>query len=111
MELAVVPVFQAEIVPKQVRGLVVETYQLMLFVSWPFFWRASSRRRQGTNDQLQFGGLIMSLICFGTSKLDGNKSWLIPFGLFFVIPAIVAACIWFIPEVGYHLCHVVDFIY
>lgn len=53
----------------------------------------------------------MSLICFGTSKLDGNKSWLIPFGLFFVIPAIVAACIWFIPEVGYHLCHVVDFIY
>ena len=33
MELAVVPVFQAEIVPKQCRGLVVETYQLMLFVS------------------------------------------------------------------------------
>ena len=32
MELAVVPVFQSEIVPKQVRGLVVETYQLMLFV-------------------------------------------------------------------------------
>ena len=32
MELAVVPVFQAEIVPKQIRGLVVETYQLMLFV-------------------------------------------------------------------------------
>ena len=36
MELAVVPVFQAEIVPKQVRGLVVETYQLMLFVSDTF---------------------------------------------------------------------------
>lgn len=35
MELAVVPVFQSEIVPKQVRGLVVETYQLMLFVSAP----------------------------------------------------------------------------
>ncbi|KAI1414454.1 general substrate transporter [Hypoxylon sp. FL1857] len=76
MELAVVPVFQSEIVPKQVRGLVVETYQLMLF----------------------FGGLIMSLICFGTSNLEGNKQWQIPFGLFFVIPAIVAACIWFVPE-------------
>ncbi|KAL1856885.1 hypothetical protein VTK73DRAFT_8217 [Phialemonium thermophilum] len=76
MELAVVPVFQAEIVPKQVRGLVVETYQLMLF----------------------FGGLIMSLICFGTSELDGNKQWLIPFGLFFVIPTFVASAIWFIPE-------------
>lgn len=33
MELSVVPVFQSEIVPKQVRGLVVETYQLMLYVS------------------------------------------------------------------------------
>ena len=37
MELAVVPVFQSEIVPKQVRGLVVETYQLMLFVRLPGF--------------------------------------------------------------------------
>lgn len=33
MELAVVPVFQSEIVPKQVRGIIVETYQLMLYVS------------------------------------------------------------------------------
>ena len=35
MELSVVPVFQSEIVPKQVRGLVVETYQLMLYVGFP----------------------------------------------------------------------------
>lgn len=35
MELSVVPVFQSEIVPKQVRGLIVETYQLMLYVSSP----------------------------------------------------------------------------
>lgn len=78
MELAVVPVFQAEIVPRQVRGLIVETYQLMLYI----------------------GGLIMSLICRGTSELEGNKQWQIPFALFFIIPTIVAACIWFIPEVG-----------
>lgn len=32
MELAVVPVFQSEIVPKRVRGMIVGTYQLMLFV-------------------------------------------------------------------------------
>mgnify|MGYP001602904693 FL=1 len=33
MELAVVPVFQAEIVPAQVRGLIVATYQLAIYVS------------------------------------------------------------------------------
>ncbi|KAJ3547155.1 hypothetical protein NM208_g1656 [Fusarium decemcellulare] len=76
MELAVVPVFQSEIVPKQVRGLIVETYQLMLY----------------------FGGLIMSIICFGTQKLDDDRQWKIPFGLFFIIPSIVATGIWFIPE-------------
>ncbi|KAH8881161.1 general substrate transporter [Thozetella sp. PMI_491] len=76
MELAVVPVFQSEIVPKEVRGLVVETYQLMLF----------------------FGGLIMSLVCYGTAQLEGNRQWQIPFGLFFIIPTIVAGCIWFVPE-------------
>lgn len=41
----------------------------------------------------------MSLICFGTSKLEGNKQWQIPFGLFFIIPTFVASCIWFVPEV------------
>ncbi|KAM5347547.1 hypothetical protein ACJ41O_007371 [Fusarium nematophilum] len=77
MELAVVPVFQSEIVPKKVRGLIVETYQLMLY----------------------FGDLIMSIICFGTQKLDDDRQWKTPFGLFFIIPSIVAAGIWFIPEV------------
>ena len=76
MERSVVPGFQAEIVPREVRGLIVETYQLMLYL----------------------GGLIMSLICRGTSELEGNKQWQIPSALFFIIPAIVAACIRFIPE-------------
>jgi MFS transporter, SP family, sugar:H+ symporter len=35
MELAVVPIFQAEIVPAEVRGFVVGTYQLMLNVRFP----------------------------------------------------------------------------
>ncbi|EEP78964.1 predicted protein [Uncinocarpus reesii 1704] len=76
MELAVVPVFQAEIVPPQVRGLVVATYQGCIYV----------------------GGLVMSLICRGTSTLEGNAQWQIPLALFAVIPAIVAILIWFIPE-------------
>lgn len=33
MELAVVPIFQSEIVPPEVRGFTVATYQLMLNVS------------------------------------------------------------------------------
>lgn len=41
----------------------------------------------------------MSVICYGTSNLEGNKQWQIPFGLFFIIPTFVAATIWFVPEV------------
>lgn len=51
---------------------------------------------------LQSGGLVMGLICFGTQKLDNDNQWRIPFGLFFIIPTIVACSIWFIPEVGTH---------
>jgi MFS transporter, SP family, sugar:H+ symporter len=32
MELAVVPIFQSEITPKQARGFIVGTYQISLFV-------------------------------------------------------------------------------
>lgn len=41
----------------------------------------------------------MGIICFGTQKFDDNRQWQIPFGLFFIIPTIVACCIWFVPEV------------
>lgn len=34
MELSVVPIFQSEIVPPEVRGFTVGTYQLMLNVSF-----------------------------------------------------------------------------
>ncbi|EFQ99026.1 hypothetical protein MGYG_02038 [Nannizzia gypsea CBS 118893] len=76
MELAVVPVFQAEIVPAQVRGAVVATYQLCIYV----------------------GGLIMSLICRATIRLDGNAQWQIPLALFGFVPLVVSLLIWFIPE-------------
>lgn len=76
LELAVVPIFQSEIAPKQVRGLVIESYSLMHY----------------------FGGFIMSLLCFWTSTFEGNKQWRIPFACFFLAPAIIILGISSVPE-------------
>ncbi|KAL3450813.1 putative sugar transporter [Aspergillus insuetus] len=76
MELAVVPVYQSEIMPKEVRGFAVGSYQFSLMM----------------------GTLIVSCVCRGTSTLSGNKSFRVPYGLFFVIPSIVMVLIFFIPE-------------
>ncbi|CAG9998483.1 unnamed protein product [Clonostachys byssicola] len=76
MEMAVVPLYQSEIVPAPVRGLVVGTYQWSLII----------------------GGIVINSVCYGTSHLDDNRSWRIPLGLFYVVPTIVAAGIWFLPE-------------
>ncbi|KAL1904345.1 hypothetical protein Sste5344_009963 [Sporothrix stenoceras] len=76
MELSVVPIFQSEITPRQARGFVVGTYQTSLF----------------------FGGLVINCICRGTGSLSGRQQYLIPWGLFYLIPTIVASCIWFVPE-------------
>ncbi|KAJ0295984.1 hypothetical protein COL5a_003047 [Colletotrichum fioriniae] len=61
-ELAVVPVYQSEIVPAPL------------------------------------GGLVINSICRGTSSFQDSRAYRIPFGLFYVIPSIVLALIWFIPE-------------
>ncbi|QRD85451.1 general substrate transporter [Aspergillus flavus] len=76
MELAVVPTFQSEIVPAQVRGLAVGTYQFSIIL----------------------GGLIINSICRGTSKIQDDRAWRIPLGLFYIVPAIVLSLIWFVPE-------------
>ncbi|GJC83317.1 MFS transporter fmqE [Colletotrichum liriopes] len=76
MELAVVPVYQSEIVPSEIRGFAVGSYQF----------------------SLMFGTLIVNSVCRGTSTLDGNASWRIPMGLFYVIPVTVMGLIFFIPE-------------
>ena len=75
-ELAVVPVFQGEIVPAQARGFVVGTYQISLFL----------------------GGLIMNCVARGTGSLPGREAYMIPFGLFYIVPVVVASLIWFVPE-------------
>lgn len=76
MELAVVPVFQSELVPSRVRGFVVGSYQ----------------------SGLLFGQLLASLVCRGTSTIDGNSSWRVPMGLLFIIPSIVGCGAFFMPE-------------
>ncbi|RKK94848.1 hypothetical protein BFJ71_g8715 [Fusarium oxysporum] len=76
MELGVVPTFQSEIVPAQARGFMVGSYQLSLAV----------------------GGLVINSICFGTSSLPDNRAWRIPLGMFYIVPCIVVAGIWFVPE-------------
>jgi MFS transporter, SP family, sugar:H+ symporter len=43
----------------------------------------------------------MSIICRATSEIPGNASWRIPYGLFFIIPTLLAVGVWWIPEV----CH------
>lgn len=76
MELAACPPFQAEIIPAPIRGFAVGTYQASLLV----------------------GGIIINSVCLGTSDMSSNAAWRIPQGLFYVVPTIVASCVWFIPE-------------
>ncbi|KAF2170476.1 hypothetical protein M409DRAFT_64209 [Zasmidium cellare ATCC 36951] len=76
MELSVCPVFQSEIVPVPIRGLMVGSYQLSLVV----------------------GGLVINCVCRGTENIHGNAAWRIPFGLFYIVPSIVAVGIWCVPE-------------
>ena len=76
IELSTCPPFQAEIVPAPIRGFAVGTYQTSLLM----------------------GGIIINSVCRGTSELTTNASWRIPLGLFYIVPTIVASCIWFIPE-------------
>lgn len=40
----------------------------------------------------------MSLICRGTSTISGNASWRVPLGIFYVIPSLLLAGVWFMPE-------------
>ncbi|KAF5012258.1 hypothetical protein FDECE_1639 [Fusarium decemcellulare] len=76
MELAVVPIYQAEITPRRARGFIVGTYQLALGV----------------------GGLVVSGVARGTSSMQSPSAYLIIFGLFYIVPTIVVIAIWFVPE-------------
>lgn len=47
---------------------------------------------------IQFGGLLVNAICFGTQDRIDSSAYQIPFGMYFVIPAFIASVVWFIPE-------------
>ncbi|QGA16551.1 hypothetical protein EYB26_004218 [Talaromyces marneffei] len=76
MELSTCPPFQAEVVPAPIRGFTVGTYQTSLLL----------------------GGIIINSVCRGTSEMTTNAAWRIPQMLFYIIPSVVAVCVWFIPE-------------
>lgn len=76
MELAVIPLFQSEVTPYQARGAMVATY----------------------NTSLVIGMLVMSCICRGTSTIQGDAAWMIPVGLFYMIPSFVLVGSFWLPE-------------
>lgn len=76
MDLAVVPVLQAEITPAQNRGFTVGTYQLIISISQ----------------------IIANGVARGTDQIESNWGWRIPLLIFFVAPSIVVSTIWFVPE-------------
>ncbi|CAK7207997.1 hypothetical protein SEUCBS139899_010831, partial [Sporothrix eucalyptigena] len=66
----------AEMAPAQIRGSMGVLYWLTIKV----------------------GGLVVTCITRRTSAIPSNASWQIPFGLILIIPAVVIAMVWFIPE-------------
>ena len=90
MELSVITVYQSEIMPPAIRGFAVGSYQMSI-VS-----RLVDVQADGPNQSV--GHVIMSIVCHFTSQLTTSKAWRIPFGLYYISPAIVASGIWFLPE-------------
>jgi len=71
-----VPMYQSETAPKQVRGALVSCYQLFITL----------------------GILVAYCINFGTEKEPSKRSWRLPIGISFVWPVIMAAGMLFLRE-------------
>ncbi|KAM0745051.1 hypothetical protein ACQRIT_000435 [Beauveria bassiana] len=74
--IIVVPVYQAECTPPQLRGLTTSMMQMMIVL----------------------GQLVSSLINLGTKSIPSDASWRIPVGLQLVTPALLLALWPLIPE-------------
>lgn len=74
--IVVVPIYQAECAPKELRGLMNSTIQMIII----------------------FGQLVASLVNLGTEQIPNDASWRIPIGLQFVVPIILIALWWQVPE-------------
>ena len=73
---SVVPMYQSESAPRQVRGAMVSAFQL--FVA--------------------FGIFISYIVNFGTSRLDNDASWRITMGIGFAWPLILGVGTLFLPS-------------
>ncbi|KAI8630231.1 general substrate transporter [Xylariaceae sp. FL1651] len=68
MAIVVVPIYQAETAPKELRGMFASTIQVLIIL----------------------GQVVSSLITFGTKNIPNSSGWRIPIGLQLVAPAIEA---------------------
>lgn len=97
MEMSVVGNFQAELVPREIRGFAVGSYQMAIV-------RSLHLAARHTADLQGLGGIIIGVVCNFTRNIgvddgrDINLQWRIPMALYFVIPTIVACGTWFMPE-------------
>lgn len=74
--ISVVPTYQSETVPPDLRGALVSTIQLWIGV----------------------GQIIAAAVTNATRTRTGRDSWLLPTGLQFIVPALLIAGYWFVPE-------------
>lgn len=42
--------------------------------------------------------MVINAVCYGTSRLQDDRAWRIPLGLFYIVPTLIAASIFFLPE-------------
>ncbi len=83
MQLAVIPIFLAEISPTHLRG-----------GTGVLYWLA-----------IKCGGLLATGIVNVTSRDQSNRAWQLPMDLIFIIPGVIIALIWFVPEVSFLSAH------
>ncbi|CZR67082.1 related to transporter (major facilitator superfamily) [Phialocephala subalpina] len=76
MEGWLVPMFQAEIIPAQIRGVVVVSYVF----------------------NHVFGSFVMACVTYKTSQWMTDASWQIPIAVMFIIPSFALALSFLIPE-------------
>ncbi|OTA81397.1 hypothetical protein M434DRAFT_37544 [Hypoxylon sp. CO27-5] len=74
--IVVVPIYQAECAPKDLRGLINSTIQMIIV----------------------FGQTVSSLVNFGTQHIQSDVAWRLPVGLQFIVPVILLALLPLVPE-------------
>jgi MFS transporter, SP family, sugar:H+ symporter len=74
--IVVVPIYQAECAPKELRGLINSTIQMIII----------------------FGQTVASLVNFGTQHIPNDACWQIPVGLQLIPPVLILAMLPLVPE-------------